>query len=332
VAGQDRIAAVAAGRHVRPGGIGAAGFTLVELLIAITLSTLLLGAALSAFAAASRSYREAEELARLQERASYALSVLEPEVQLAGYGGLHALAGLPWSSPLPTEADRCGILGSPPLTAIRIHAGRYGLHCEAQGGGPFATADVLSIVRASGRLIETTDPGPKVLTSRAATEPSRVIGNGAAPMNVALAPGRSELRSLLAMSFYLARRSDGATAAADSPALRVKELITIAGSPAMRDTEVLPGVEDLRFEEGWRSRDAPAEPLRFSRPGNRPANRPLEVLRVFMLLRSDAEIITPREQRFDYAERSFRAHDGRLRLLAERSFALRNPVAEVVTP
>jgi prepilin-type N-terminal cleavage/methylation domain-containing protein len=308
------------------------GFTLVELLVAVTLSALLIAAALGAFAAASRNYREAEQLARLQERASYALSVLEPDIQLAGFGGLRALSGLPISPALPPSAETCGIVGTAPLTSLRISAARYALACPAHGGGAVDGADVLSVIRASGRLAEPWDTGPRVLTSRAVLGPSLIIGEGALPANTALAPGRSELRNLLASSFYLARHSDGAAPAENTPALRVKELITIAGAPAIRDTEVLPGVEDLRFEEGWRARDASAEPLEFTRPGIRPANRPLDVVRVFLLLRSDTEVLAPRAQQFTYAGRSFTARDGRLRLLAERSIALRNPLSAAVLP
>ena len=64
-----------------------AAFTLVELMIALAISTVLIAAALAMYAHARNVYRTNERIARLQEQGRYALSVLEPDIEMAGYLG-----------------------------------------------------------------------------------------------------------------------------------------------------------------------------------------------------------------------------------------------------
>lgn len=71
-----------------------AGFSLLELLIAMTLGLLLLGGLLTVYSASSLSYRVAENTNRMQEGARHAFSILGEHIRGAGYRGCHsALAG-----------------------------------------------------------------------------------------------------------------------------------------------------------------------------------------------------------------------------------------------
>lgn len=65
----------------------AAGFSLVELLIAITLGLLLLTAIGALFLSTSRNYRENELVAGMQDQARFALATLSRDFAMAGYWG-----------------------------------------------------------------------------------------------------------------------------------------------------------------------------------------------------------------------------------------------------
>lgn len=65
------------------------GFTLIELMISITIGSLLILGAAYAFQSAKQTYSVNENLARLQEQTQYVLGVLEEDVQIANFWGLH---------------------------------------------------------------------------------------------------------------------------------------------------------------------------------------------------------------------------------------------------
>lgn len=63
------------------------GFTIIELMVAITISALILGVLTQVYAGAKRSYRVAEALSRMQENGRYAMDYLARDLRLAGYTG-----------------------------------------------------------------------------------------------------------------------------------------------------------------------------------------------------------------------------------------------------
>ena len=67
--------------------IASAGFSLIELMVALTIGLVLIGGAVYVYQQSRDTYALNESTARLQEEARYALSLIEPDVQLAGYYG-----------------------------------------------------------------------------------------------------------------------------------------------------------------------------------------------------------------------------------------------------
>lgn len=63
------------------------GFSLVEILIAMTLSVLLLGGVMTLFANSRKTYESNERLARLQENGRFALDQMMYDIRSAGYKG-----------------------------------------------------------------------------------------------------------------------------------------------------------------------------------------------------------------------------------------------------
>jgi type IV pilus assembly protein PilW len=73
--------------HQRRQPAFASGFSLVELMVAMTLSLLLLGGVLAIFASSRTTYETTDRLSRIQESGRFALEVLVRDLRAAGYQG-----------------------------------------------------------------------------------------------------------------------------------------------------------------------------------------------------------------------------------------------------
>jgi type IV pilus assembly protein PilW len=85
----------------RPGPRGTRGMTLIEILVALALGMLVMGAVALVFAATSRNRGDLERSARLTQNAQYALDFLADEVRLAGYFAEMSFVGVTWQTPDP---------------------------------------------------------------------------------------------------------------------------------------------------------------------------------------------------------------------------------------
>src|ERR1700754_494713 len=63
------------------------GFSIVELMVAVTLSLILLGGVVTLFASSRKSYEGNEHLARMQETGRFALDQIIRDIRSAGYLG-----------------------------------------------------------------------------------------------------------------------------------------------------------------------------------------------------------------------------------------------------
>lgn len=70
----------------------ARGVSLIELMIAMAISCVIIAGTLALYAQARNAYRVNERVARLQEQGRFALAVIEPDVELAGYYGFTNVA------------------------------------------------------------------------------------------------------------------------------------------------------------------------------------------------------------------------------------------------
>jgi len=265
------------------------GFSLPELLVGLAVGSLAITGTLSAFAAGRAALHQAQSVNRLQERALYVLSVLEPELQLAGGYGL-TTADVISTAAVGNSASACGAgLAQDLAVAVEVSHNRWPLTCAAAGGGWLPGTDVL-IVRRGAIAAATPDAGRlQLLTSTATSAVSTLLANGTLPAGTVLLPGHTELHDLLVRCYYIARHADGSNSAL--PALRVKSLTRYAGSPAFIDTEVLPGVSSLQVLLGHQPANGAA--LQFVRGTALPAGaHPLAVQLQLQLTGNRSEVGT----------------------------------------
>ncbi len=99
------------------------GFSLVELLVAITLGAIILAGAVTLFVNNRDTYKTTNELSRLQETARYALGMMVKDIRMAGYFGCAdrldtvvdnngAAAGVLWNPANPIEGWEGDVAGN----------------------------------------------------------------------------------------------------------------------------------------------------------------------------------------------------------------------------
>jgi type IV pilus assembly protein PilW len=241
------------------------GLSMVELLIALTIGSLLIVGAVFVYSQSRNTSGVSDIVARLQENARFAMAVMEPDVQLAGAYGYnnnpseirYKDAAEPfvtdlrqddtkYSATLPA-AHACGDNFALDLIATvqGVEKG-FGLACAAFGSGAADNADTLIIRRASSIARPV---NAKIL---------QLYANRLAPwtewlFNAASAPGpvqanMLDVRDLIVNVYYVSKDSDGRT---NYPSLRRKSLsLDASDNYVMDDQEIMSGVEDMQVQFG----------------------------------------------------------------------------------
>lgn len=243
------------------------GFSLVELMVALTIGGLLITGTVFIYSQSRTTFTLNEAQARLQEDARYVLSVIEPEIQLAGYygfindgsrlnffnaGALTHVSELRQDdvqfATVPSAVHACGtnwVLDV--ITSVQGSDNTYdwapfGSNCGASGGGAQPNTDTLTIRRAA---VATSAPALnrlQIYTHRTNNAEQFLFRSAAAPGPVVA--GQSEVRNLVVQGYYISRNSVGINGL---PALRRRSLIV---GPAWQDEEIMRGVEDLQVQFG----------------------------------------------------------------------------------
>ncbi len=260
-----------------------AGLSLVELMVALLIGSLLIVGAVSVYANSRTTYAVNEAVARLQEQGRYALSIVEPDIELAGFYGftnasdtLHLVRGaapetvlataaalrqapIPPAAPAPVPAP--GLAGAAQACgtnfAIDVLVPVQGSNdvfelgpaatgaCAPFGAGAVDGSDTLTLRRASTLPVDLQAGRLQIFASRLSSQKSqRLFVDGVAPATI---DADNRVHDLLVRSYYVARDAEGRPG---FPALRMKALGSAGGSPAFEDTEILAGVEDLQVQFG----------------------------------------------------------------------------------
>ncbi|MGQ0836089.1 MAG: PilW family protein [Gammaproteobacteria bacterium] len=260
------------------------GLSLVELMVALAIGSVLIVGALYMYQQGRSSFSLNERIARLQDDGRYVISVIEPDLELAGYYGftnspdtvrfvsggdpnlviatatrmrqLPVLVGdpVPTAVPnLPASAHACGRnFAVDVLTPVQGSNDVFALgpNASATDCGPrfgaLAGADTLTLRRVSTQPSAAAELGRlQVYASRLRSRTSHLLfADGNAP---GVVDADNQVHDLVVRTYYISQSSVGRTG---YPALRVKTLTRIAGEPAFDDEEVMPGVEDLQVQFG----------------------------------------------------------------------------------
>jgi type IV pilus assembly protein PilW len=280
------------------------GVTLIELLVALTISSVLVFGATQVYVKSRNTYQTNESVTRLQETARYAMSIVEVDVRNANYFGLTKsaykfvgqAAQTPALGPVApgAAANICGdnfaidlntsIQGDNNSYVLSLNASRKA-GCNALSGWatvPVTTADTLTIRRAS------------VLTQAAFTDGTLQLCSGRGVANqlfstagACAVPPIGQINNLIVNAYYVDRNS---VQAAGLPSLRRKAL---AAGPAFIDEEVIAGVEDMQVQFGIEDINpdpaigALGLPSRYIDPAAVTVNQQVVSVRIWLLIRAD---------------------------------------------
>lgn len=318
----------------------ALGFSLVELMVALAIGSIVIAGAVTVYVQGRNSYAVNDSLARLQENARYALSVIEPDLRMSSFWGLNQDPELIVARALQTEAvspvapgvpaNACGnnfavdlfnnVEGSEGYT---FGIGRTAA-CDAWPVGSVvpATTDTLTVRRASTTPVGALNGQVQVWTTRTA---GRIFSNGVAPGAVAPI---GQINDLIVNTYYVSPNSNGR---AGIPSLRRKTLVGTrtpgVASPRFQDQEIVSGVEDLQVQFGIDPTGLTGVATQFVDP-----DAPLAVgtqivaVRVWVLVRAETpEVGFTDGRRYDYGSRAnVTPSDGFRRVLFSRTIQIRN--------
>ena len=311
----------------------AGGFNLPELMIALTLGLFLVAAFLLVLQRCRASFAGNESLARLQDAARHALSVLVPDIEHAGFYGLNRGPAARLVGSLPAGADACGTDFALALSVpaqgsdnhFRLGADASDCAPTASAGGARDEADTLTLRRASPSPVAPRAGRLQVYSqNRSITAPLLLFADGRAPGPVD--PDHA-VHDLEVRTYYVANDS---VQRRGWPALRVKALTESRGAAQFRDEEILTGVEDLQVEMGVATLAVDGTSRVSYVAPDSPAARDGTVVAVRLWLRIRADTTEPGfndDRTLTYANVSYSPSpaDARIRrLLIERTVALRN--------
>jgi type IV pilus assembly protein PilW len=288
------------------------GLSLIELLVAMTIGAVLIFGATQVYVNSRKAYGINEGVARLQETARYAMSVIEPDVRMSNYWGL-----LKGGAVISGQASQTAAAAAVASTAAANICGRNfatDLSTNLQGDNnayiistsfktagcealldlntgtawattPVTTADTLTVRRASVFDATATAGQLQLCTSRIA---GRMISDGSACAGAAVgladAAATAKLENLIVDTYYVDRNSQQQ---AGLPSLRRKTVTTAGGAIQFRDQEIIAGVEDMQVQFGIDPLGNTGIATRYVNPDGVPAGAQIVAVRVWLLVRSD---------------------------------------------
>jgi len=236
------------------------GFTLVELMIGMTLGLILIGGVVAVFLQSRQSFRVDENIARMQDQARFAMGELTRDVRMAGFVAEPlSAAAVTLDASLAIE-NGCGPAGIGDWL-VRVTEAGTGENNTLTGvdnaTGADATAayacidsaevrpgsDVIAIKRAAGHIL----PLAEVQTDRIYLESTGTVASlYKEPADTPLA-GPTDIREYRPEIYYI--RNFGLVADDGIPTLCRKVLGV--GSPVPVETEcIAQGIEDLQVSYG----------------------------------------------------------------------------------
>ncbi|HTE40231.1 MAG TPA: PilW family protein [Steroidobacteraceae bacterium] len=238
------------------------GFSLIEVMVAMVIGLVLVAGAMQVYINSRATYTVNETSARLQETARYALSVMEPDIRMAGYWGVAKEANMVdgWQPQLPTVTlpvptqitTECGFNYAVDLSRpVQGSNNAFALgvapitNCNTLNNNPRQSSDTLTVRHASAVY---TPPGANPRYHLCSNR-----GGGsllAADQAAASCVVPNLLSDFKVTGYYVSNDSSANAGGNGVPSLRYMDLQTGA-VPGFTDVEVIQGVEDLQVQIGF---------------------------------------------------------------------------------
>jgi type IV pilus assembly protein PilW len=254
----------------------AAGFTIVELMVALAIASVLLLALAVMFMNTSIARNELDKSSRQVESGRYAMSILSDEIRHAGYYG--ALVNAPvlpvgvTTLPDPCANALATVQGSVAIplqgypgqgTAAALDPGKLG--CLDAAAGYKADTGVIVVKRADTSIAAATPTSGyfNIQTSGCAGDPIRYVldsyaNAGNFTLHTNTAPGCLPLTSAPAANitpvyiriFYVSTCSGASCTAAGADSIPTLKRIDITPAGASTPVPLVDGIENIQFEYG----------------------------------------------------------------------------------
>lgn len=319
------------------------GMSLIELMISLVIGAILVGGAITVYVKSKDSYRVNESMARIQENARLALSILGPDIRMSNFWGRSSnpsmvQGGAAATDPVPpgmTVAGECRVNWAIDV-ANYIEGFNNGFPpaaCAPFGAGASANSDVLVTRHASSFASVPTNNRVQIHSSRMQSD---LYSNGAQPGGY---PLTAQTANLIANGYYISQDSGPGPAPFGSgigvPSLRRKSL---AAGMTVQDQEVSNGVEDMQVQFGITTSPVgaatrgsisrwinPGDPIIDPLSGGFNPNAKIIAVKVWLLLRGERpEVGFTNTTNFVYADQNVTFNDGFRRLLVSETYQMRN--------
>jgi len=220
------------------------GMTLIEMMVAMAISSVLLLGSFNIYTQTRSSYRTTESVAHLQENVRFAADTLANDIQLAQFWGKTNKAGFEYNPDVTVLCESIDVTdwaldvdaGQYMVKGIEASDDNYDLVCP--GSDARDKSDVLVIRHASAEPIPVPVNGHVQIQSN---------GEGARIFAVDIPPEQYDengsIHDVVVNAYYISNQSKYD---ATLPALRRRSLV----GNVMQDQEIIPGVENLQVQFG----------------------------------------------------------------------------------
>lgn len=222
------------------------GMTLIEMMVAMAISSVLLLGSFNIYTQSRSSYRSTESVAHLQENLRFATDTLTNDVQLAQFWGQTNEPGFTHTADVSISCDTVDVTnwaldidalsGVDMMTGIQASDDSYDLVCP--GNDPRDNSDVLVIRHASAEQVAAPVDGNVQIQSNG--EGGRIFASDVAPPEYA---SNGSIHDVIVNAYYISNQSRFEPTL---PALRRRSLV----GGVMQDQEIIPGVENLQVQFG----------------------------------------------------------------------------------
>lgn len=220
--------------------------SLVEVMVAMTIGLVIIAAATQMYIGSRSAYSSNETVARLQENARFALTVIEPDVRASNYWGYLKGAGFIDTSGVGSVATNCGATFATNLSAnLQGDNNGYSLACAAYGSGAMPSSDTLTVRRAA---VATTAVAAAATTTLRICS-TRDSGQLVTAATACLGPPQGAVNDMIVNTYYVDRDSE-TPLQAGLPSLRRWTLSSGVTPLAFQDTAIIAGVEDMQIQFG----------------------------------------------------------------------------------